>query len=148
MVNMHDHNRLSRTIRTFLWVAVLSVAAVGLGCGSGGKGNAKVSGTVKYKGNPLPSGTVTFFDEKKEIVGSTSIQDGSYAMEGVPTGKVTVSVTTPPAVKPNPKQQTKNMPGDPPLPVLPIPPRYGDAAKSGLSLDVKSGDQDFPIELN
>lgn len=133
-------------MRTFLWLAVMSAAAAGMGCGSG-KGSAKVSGTVTYRNNPLPSGTVTFFDAKKEIVGSASIQNGSYAMESVPPGKVMVSVTTPPAVKPNPRRSSKDAPGDPPLPVVPIPPQYGDAEKSGLSYEVKTGSQDFPIEI-
>jgi hypothetical protein len=144
---MEEQHRLSRTMRSFLWLAVLSLAAVGMGCGSG-KGGAKVSGTVKYKGKPLPSGTVTFFDAKKEIVGSSAIKDGSYAVEGVPPGKMMVSVTTPPAVKVDPRHPPpKDMPGEPPLPVMPIPAQYGNPEQSGLTYDVKAGNQDFPIEL-
>lgn len=134
-------------MRTFLWLTVLSAATAGVGCGSGKK-SAKVSGTVKYRGKPLPSGTVTFFDAKKEIVGSASIQNGSYAMQDVPPGKVMVSVTTPPAVKADPKHPSpKDRPDAAPLPVMAIPPQYGNAEKSGLSYDVKDGSQDFPIEL-
>lgn len=144
---MDGHNRLSRTMRTFLWLAVLSLAAAGIGCGSG-KGDAKVSGTVKYRGNPLPSGTVTFFDAKKEIVGSATIQNGSYAMKGVPSGKVMVSVTTPPAVEADPNHPPpKGRPGAAPLPVVPIPAQYGNPEQSGLTYDVKAGKQDFPIDL-
>ena len=135
-------------MRTFLWLSALSLAAAGIGCGSGKVGGAKISGTVKYRGNPLPSGTVTFFDAKKEIVGSATIDNGSYSMADVRPGKVNVSVTTPPAVKANPKHSPpKDMPGAAPLPVVPIPAHYGNPEKSGLSYDVNAGQQDFPIEL-
>jgi hypothetical protein len=144
---MDRHNRLSRTMRAFLWLAVLSLVAAGMGCG-GGKSGGKVSGTVKYQGTPLPSGTVTFFDAKKQIVGSATIQNGSYTMEGVPPGKMMVSVTTPPAVMPNPNHPPpRGRPDATPLPVVPIPAQYGNPEQSGLTYDVNPGTQDFPIEL-
>ncbi len=133
-------------MRTFFGLVVLSLAA-GLGCGGDKKGSSKVSGTVNYEGTPLPSGTVTFFDAKQQIVGSASIQNGNYVMEGVPTGKVAVTVTTPPPIAPNTSHRPKDMPGDPPVPVVPIPPIYGNPQQSGLSYDVKPGSQDYPIEL-
>ncbi|HTU22560.1 MAG TPA: hypothetical protein VMG10_31265 [Gemmataceae bacterium] len=145
---MNGSNHLSRTVRALLWLAVWSLAMAGMGCGSS-KGGAKVSGTVKYQGKSLPSGTVTFFDAKKNIVGSASIKDGSYAMVGVPPGKVNVSVTTPPAVTvdpahPVPKGQAESS-GPPPVP---IPQQYGNPEKSGLTYDVKPGKtNDYPIEL-
>lgn len=136
-------------MRTILWLAVLSLAAAGMGCGSGKAGGAKVLGTVKYRGNALPSGTVTFFDAKKEIVGSASIENGSYSMADVPPGKVNVSVTTPPRVEANPNHRSpQGRPSAAPLPVVPIPAQYGNPQHSGLSYDVKPGKQDFPIELH
>lgn len=148
---MDGQNLLSRTIRAFLGLALLSLAVAGTGCGggSGGKGSSKVSGTVMYQGKPVPTGTVTFFDEKKDIVGSASISNGSYTAEGLPIGKAVVTVTTPPEVKPDPKHpQPKDRPGDPPLSVVPIPAQYGNPQNSGLNCDVKPGSQEFPIALH
>lgn len=149
MADKDRHDRLPRTVRSFLCLAVLSFAAASLGCGIGNnsKGSASVSGTVKYEGTPLPTGTVTFFNSNKEIVGSATIKDGSYTMQGLPAGKVMVTVATPPAVKPNTTHAPKDMPGDPPLPVVPIPAKYGNPQQSGLSYDVKLGSQEYPIDL-
>ncbi|MGH7221696.1 MAG: carboxypeptidase-like regulatory domain-containing protein [Gemmataceae bacterium] len=119
----------------------------GMGCGKSKKG-AKVSGTVKYQGQPLPSGSVTFFDAKKQIVGTATIKDGSYSMVDVPTGNVMISVTTPPSFKPDPKHPApQGMKGSPPPQSVPIPLQYGNPEKSGLSYEVKSGKQDHPIDL-
>ena len=145
--SMDRPNRLSQMMQTFLWLAVLSFAAADMGCGSS-KGGAKVSGTVKYQGQPLPSGNVTFFDAKKEIVGSAEITNGSYSMTGVPPGKVNISVTTPPAMPIDPSNPApKDMKGEAPVPGVPIPPQYGNPEQSGLTYDVKPGPQDHPIEL-
>jgi hypothetical protein len=66
------------------WLIWLLFAA---GCGPG---TAAVSGTVAFKGEPVPSGTVTFFSGGKQIDGQ--IQAGHYEAIGVPLGKARITV--------------------------------------------------------
>jgi hypothetical protein len=64
-----------------LWLALVS------GCGTR---VATVSGTVNYRGEKVPSGTITF------ISGSTlcqaEIQNGRYEVESVPPGEAVITV--------------------------------------------------------
>lgn len=117
-----------------------------VGCG---KRSAQVSGTVKYQGKELPSGNVTFFDDKNQVVGSASITDGKYKIPQVPPGPVKITVTTPPPVNQMANRAPappKDMP--PPPASIAIPQKYGNPEQSGLTYDVKPGSQDHPIDLN
>ena len=129
------------------------------GC-SGGKGD--VSGQVKFKGEPLPNGRVTFVCQAgtKEVF-SSEILNGRYAISGIPAGLVRITVETfPPApattlptkipggIPPN----IKGMPppgAPPPAPgkYVAIPPRYGNVKESGLSYTVTTGQQEHDITL-
>lgn len=125
-----------------LLFSVLAVA----GCG---KRVAEVSGTVKYRGNDLPSGNVTFFNGEKQIVGSSAITDGKYKVAQVPPGSVIITVTTPAAANRTPHQgpaPAKDMPA--PVAATAIPTQYGNPEQSRLTYDVKPGSQVHPIELN
>jgi hypothetical protein len=130
-----------------------------VGCGSG-KGD--VSGQVKFKGEPLPSGRVTFVCQAgaKEVF-SGEILKGTYTISGIPVGPVKIMVETfqpapattlptkiPGGIPPN----IKGMPAPgapPPAPgkYVAIPSRYGNVEKSGLSYTVTAGHQDHDINL-
>jgi hypothetical protein len=121
------------------------VLVVVAGCG-GRQG--EVSGTVTYGGKSLPSGTVTFLGKDKQVVGSSSITDGTYKIRQVPPGPVTITVSTPPSLGRGARGAAlarKDMPA--PLESIPIPPKYGNAEQSGLTYEVKPGAQDHPIDL-
>jgi hypothetical protein len=127
-------------------VALALCALIVAGCG---KRVAQVSGTVKYQGKELPSGNVTFFDDKNQVLGSSSITDGKYKIPQVPPGPVKITVTTTPPVNQMANRAPaapKDMP--PPLASIAIPPKYGNPEQSGLTYDVKSGSQEHPIDLN
>ncbi len=142
---MEKVKRINPSVRVYWGIIVLALAFVSMGCG--GK-HGKVTGTVKYRGTPLTTGTVTFTDPSKQIVGSASIKDGSYAMERIPLGSVKVAVSTPPPLQVDPRHPAPaDMPGSAPVAVVPIPPLYGDAERSGLTFEVKSGTQEYPIDL-
>src|SRR5437868_511463 len=120
-----------------------------VGC-SGGKG--EVSGQVKFKGEPLPGGRVTFACQTgtKEVL-SSEIVNGRYTISGIPIGPVKITVETfppsatatlpptkipggiPPNIKGMPERGTQ-----PPAPgkYVAIPPRYGNLGQSGLSYTV------------
>jgi hypothetical protein len=144
--------------RSFVAFVVFSTLALA-GCG-GGKGD--VSGQVKFNGEPLPSGRVTFVCQggAKEVF-SGEILKGKYIISGIPVGPVKIMVETfepapattvptkiPGGIPPN----IKGMPAPgapPPAPgkYIAIPPRYGNLEKSGLSYTVTAGQQDHDIIL-
>lgn len=127
-------------------LAVSLVLLAGLGCG--GK-KATVTGQVSYRGNPLPSGSVNFFDDSKNIVGTATIANGSYSMANVPPGHVKISVTTPIVPQADRRHPPpKDMPGGQSAPSVPIPLMYGNPEQSGLAYDVQPGKQEHEIKLN
>jgi hypothetical protein len=106
------------------------------GCG----GPGEVTGVVKYKGEALTTGTVTFYGETTGAWSSEIDQDGKYTIRGVPPGKVRIAVVMPLAI---------TVPGMPPPPkAIAIPPRYNDAQKSGLTYEVYSGAQTKHLDLD
>lgn len=142
---MNKHS-ISRTPRVIGSLALGLLLLGGLGCG--GK-KASVSGEVTYRGKPLPSGNVSFFDAKKEIVGTATISNGKYSLASVPAGSMKITVTTPlipPVDRRHPPP--KDMPGGQLAPSVPIPPRYANPENSGLTYEVQPGEQQHKIELN
>jgi hypothetical protein len=143
---MNERAPLSRKARNLGWLAVLLCGAVSTGCGGG---KAKVTGTVTYRGTPLPVGTVTFFAANNQIVGSAPIRDGKYEMKDVPSGPMKISVSTPPAVKPDRRHPPPaDMPGGAATPSVQLPPKYNSPTESGLTYEVKGGSQEHSIDLN
>ncbi len=122
-------------------LVLLGLLPLLLGCG---RGWGNVSGTVRYKGNPLPNGTITFYDEKNQAVSGHIESDGKYTVNKVAVGKVKITVTAPmPVFLPgdqSAKKQFANMPN--------LPARYGDAEKSGLNRDITSGNQTLDLDLD
>ena len=71
---------------------LLLVVLAGLcGCGH----TAKITGKVTYQGRPVRYGAVTFLSADKTVRSCAIEPDGSYAIEGVPTGEVKIGVTSP-----------------------------------------------------
>jgi hypothetical protein len=126
------------SVRSAGRLTLLASALLLAGCA----GKGQVSGKVKYKGEPLPAGTITFYDRANRAVSSAIGPDGGYSVDQVASGPVKVSVVTPMPIY---------MIGDkpPPGPKPPtLPPKYADREKSGLDWEVKSGAQtkDFNLE--
>jgi hypothetical protein len=112
------------------------VALLLTGCAAG---TGDVSGVVLYRGQPLPSGTISFFDETRGVWSSGIGPDGTYSVDGIPTGTARITVTTPMPI---------TLPGAPPPPKsVAIPPKYADAQKSGLTHLVVRGAQSREINL-
>jgi hypothetical protein len=158
---MARHHGIQFVRQWRVWVILLLLGTAGCG----GKGT--VSGKVKFKGNPLPSGSVVFFDEKDRQVASASISsDGSYSAT-VPTGTLKIAITTPSSslkAMPTAKskvvseaiQKMKKGAFNPlesenkdliPEKTIQIPAKYGSPSDSGLTLTVIGGPQSFDIDL-
>lgn len=104
----------------------------------------QVSGTVRYKGSPLPNGTITFYDEANQAISGHIESDGKYTVNKVAPGKAKITVTAPMPVflsgDQAARKQLINMPN--------LPASYGDADKSGLSRDIRCGSQTLDIDLD
>ena len=112
------------------------------------RGFGNVSGKVSYKGQPLPKGTITFYDEANQAVSSGIADDGSYSVSKVAAGKVKIAVTLPMFISMagDTKSAEKAAAERKKLPSL--PPRYADSEKSGLDREVKRGDQTLNLDLS
>jgi hypothetical protein len=132
------------------------------GCGGG---TTDVSGKVTFQGKPVVYGTVVMIGSDGIPKNGPIQPDGSYHISGVKTGPVKVAVSsppppgvTPPAAKGRDRQMDEGKPEAPPAmaagPVNPdvvkhwfvLPEKFGDPAKSGVSVDVAAG-QPVTIEL-
>jgi hypothetical protein len=102
-----------------------------VGCGSSGPPSGTVTGTVTMGGKPVSEVSV-FFDTKGGTGTGRTNEEGKYQAD-VPLGDAKVTVLPPP------------LPGNKQAP--PIYKKYGIAANSGLTLTVKSGKQEFNIDM-
>jgi hypothetical protein len=134
----------------FALFASLATAALS-GCGPS---KASITGTVKFSGEPLPSGTITFTSDAgtKPVKGS-AITNGKYTIPDFPAGpaKVSVVTTPPPTGRGAPPSGAPAMPmpsgASAPGKYVPIPQRYSSPDKSGLTYTVKSGENTKDFEL-
>jgi hypothetical protein len=155
-------------------LGLLLLLAAAAGCGAG---RGKVSGRVLLNGEPVPGGWLSFrpADPKQNAVPAKVDDQGNYEAV-LPVGEVFVSVTSgdlpprgprvgglPPGLPLSPEVQKTleggrpeqgpaNAGGNAPAPqggkYVAIPPRYADAATSGLQFRVEGGDQTHNLELS
>lgn len=115
-----------------LAIALLTV----VGC----SGTGEVSGLVKFRGQPLPGGTISFYDEGGRVSSAEIKPDGSYNVTGVPTGLAKVTVSTPVFI---------SYPGAKTPPKTPaLPKEYADRDKSGHTCRVQGGPQIYNLDLD
>jgi hypothetical protein len=151
------------------WSLIVCLLLGTAGCASKGT----ISGKVLYRGKPLPGGTVIFLPAVGTGAFSSPIQeDGSYSLTQVPPGEVKITVETE-SENPAPhktsedttkarkyiesmrKKMEEEMPGEgrtpPRLPskarYVPIPAKYKDPEKSGMTYTVTGGKQTLDIVL-
>lgn len=115
-------------------------------------------GKVTYKGSAPPAGSaISFIHDKTGFVAVGSIQgDGSYTaqMKGqpeLPVGAYQISVTGPPAPEMTPEQMAAMYEGksDPSATAAnSLPAKYADIATSGLTYEVKEGDNTHDVQLS
>ena len=123
---------------------VVAVLLAGLMTGCSNQKLAPVKGTVKYKGQPLASGSITFHPEKGrpatgtikngEILDVTSFVSG----DGAPVGPVKVTVQSIKGGGENMYAKQESL----------IPEKYGQVAKSGLTAEIKPEGGDVNINLD
>ncbi len=138
-----------RRVAAVVFAVTLSIVA---GCG-GGKGD--VSGKVTYNGKALTFGNVQFLSPGGAFPAEIG-PDGSYSVSGVPVGISKIAVTSRDeegfikymkARSAAGKDKTAPMPKGNPEDYDKIPSKYGDTGQSGLTFEVKTGQQTFNIDL-
>jgi len=137
-------------------VAALTLLAALAACGCGKEGVNSVSGKVYLDGKPLSSGSVLFLDAQGNTVPTAIGPDGSYRVTGLAEGKARVSVVGHPGSPPGlrfpgrqmgpPEGHTKGQ--NPPRREVVIPARYKVPESSGLTCEVRRGDQGHDIKLS
>jgi hypothetical protein len=130
------------SVRLSRWLAGVGFvicAVVLAGCSSGPK-RYPVSGTVKYKGEPIKNGAITFRSPEGGT-GGAAIVNGEYsipAATGLVPGNYTVSISYPDPKAPKPKEG--EAPGKTPPAKELLPPKYN--LKSELKATIE------PIPMN
>lgn len=120
------------TILRRCWLLMLLVA---IGCGDGRVRlpTAGVSGTVTYQGKPLSGGRVLFYHPSGQAAAADIAADGSFkflAFQGKNQVAVYCYQCEGSIVGVPPRKPVKSL----------IPSRYTEVASSGLTFDVKPGD--------
>lgn len=153
---------------TYLAVVTLCLGPAGCGGGPAAPDLAPVSGTVTLNNAPLPDATVTFMPEKGPVAIGVTNMNGEYSLrtgvnDGAVLGKHRVTV----ALAARSDKPANNEPPSDPSQMgnyyekvtaqrakqegndskSLIPEKYGKADSSGLSFEVKDGENNFPINL-
>lgn len=126
--------------------AVIAMLAFANGCHAPTTG--EVSGKATFQGQPIGWGTIAMIDAK-EVVGSGVIRAGLYKIPKAPLGpcKVTVIAHPPPPQLAQFGSTKATGNSSQPAAFVPLPERYQDPEKSGLSFTVKTGQQVYDIDL-
>jgi len=140
-----------------LFLGILVTALACAGCKPPKQETAEVSGTVKFKGKPLPGGRVSFVADKGGYSGSATIgEDGTYKVTDAPVGPVHITVD-------NSMLQAQHAPrAEPPKrpdagaaetrdtakgKYVAIPNKYAQPNKTDLTYTVSPGPQTHDVEL-
>jgi hypothetical protein len=126
-----------------LIVVVIAIACIAVTAGCGPQraerpDRALVTGKVTYQGKPVPGGIITFMvtTGSGNTAGGMLRADGSFYMEDAPIGENQITIDTE-AIKPELGSR-----------YVQLPEKYLSPEKSGLTFDVKAGENqaDFALE--
>lgn len=146
----------SAPVRSLFAFAVVGLLATS-GCGGGAEGDkfkgerGSVSGTITYKGAPVPAGSsVVFQAAVGYTAGGKTNEKGEYTLtyEGksvMPAVAYTVQVSAPAGAPATIDPAKMGQPSAPA--VAPIPVKYSSGATSGLEFTVKGGANKADFEL-
>ena len=135
-------------IRPLMLRSMVLICGVALlqGCGpSGPPPTAKATGKVTHKDKPVTEGEIYFVAAEKGYSANVSLgADGKYQIStGLPPANYKVFVSRPRITKPP-------MPGEAPPEVkdFPVPDKYQSETTSGLTAEVKAGDNTFDFKVD
>jgi hypothetical protein len=138
------------------WYWVLSVVCLTVcGCGGSDGPTGTINGKLTHKGKPVAEGTMVNFLSSVGAVSGATGADGTFSIEEAPVGKYAVCVTASPAANAElqdpAKAMKKAMDGKFKKMVgadTTIPAKYQSSDKSGVSFEVKEGENSFSLDMN
>ena len=133
----------SSSFRTrFSGLVLLGIALIPSGCINRTK-PAQISGIVTCRGESVAAGEVFFYSRERGVGASAKIDGSGKYQLATPLSAGSYEVyVMPPIVEPSgagPANSTT---------ATSIPKKYRDASTSGLTVTVKGGKTDFPIQMN
>jgi hypothetical protein len=145
--------RLSRRAAAGALLAAILLAS-GCGRGDGVNRGGKLTGKVTIDGKPVGGGEVLILSaDGKHSMSGRIRNSGAYEILDPPLGPCKLAVVTssikdvpPPTTKKGPVNFTDPATGEWPI-YVPVPAKYEKPETSGLTVDVKAGDQPHDIEL-
>lgn len=158
-------------IQVRLLAGTLLVLSLGLlGCSAGGNpnANARVSGGLSYKGQPIKGGAIRFHTPEGVAYDGLISSDGTYSATDVPAGELVVTVETesisPERKAPKGAEAERRMrmmkssmqppPGrggpvaDPSVNYIKIPKKYSNPKTSPLTVTLTPGRQVHNFDLS
>lgn len=135
---------LSRKVFLCRLAVIAGMAFISVGCAENKvveKG--KVTGSVKFSGNPVKDGQVQFSSKETQTFVLTELEpNGEFTLEQeIPVGSYKVTVLPPP--EPAPEVGVVYKPREFPD----IPMKYRDDFNSDLTADVKVGENSFTFDM-
>jgi hypothetical protein len=121
--------------------ACLVLALAWCGCGPLAR-PGQLTGKVRFRGKELPSGTVTFMAADGKTRSAAIAEDGTYKVAGVAPGTAKIGVVSHPRLPPGFGGPNPGEPG-----TIVLPRHYTNPETSGLTCEVRGGEQHFDIDL-
>jgi hypothetical protein len=139
-------------MRVIRWCSGLFFAAAVLivaGCGPSEPKRYSVSGTVKYKNEPVKFGTISFRSEDGQSTGAAQVTDGKYeipAAKGLIPGTYKVSISYPDPKAPKPKDTDDGLPGEVVDTRDLLPAKYNRETELTAEIKAESNQIDFDLK--
>jgi hypothetical protein len=167
-------NLLAKMAYKIFSASTVLVVFIVIGCGGDDLGKRyAVSGTINYKGKPLPKGTIAFVSDKPDGRGATGvIEDGKYQLttqdpkDGAFPGTYLVTINDIVIDNDSAAAETKKLAAKNKVQMSPngmidqvhqakalrkaannVPAKYALASTSGLKAEVKASSNKFDFEL-
>jgi len=149
------------TASTFFSFTLICLTTLAISGCSGDDGSysgptGTVSGTVTLDGNPVAANVSFMNTEKGYTASGAADSSGKYSLSSngsssIPVGKYQVAVTAPPAKEMTPEEameaSMKSEDGSTPVAESAIPAKYNSPGGSGLTFEVKEGDNSFEVKM-
>ncbi|EAQ80655.1 hypothetical protein DSM3645_14955 [Blastopirellula marina DSM 3645] len=111
------------------------------GCSQGQAFKSSVVGKVTLDDQPVPQGSIVLIDQAGKLATSALEPDGGYSLRCSP-GSYHIAIAPPPPPDPFAPKSSETK-----VNVVKIPSKYRDVGTSGLTIDVKEGENTFDVQL-
>jgi hypothetical protein len=135
--------------RPSIGAVAIVVTLIAPGCSRSGPEHAQVTGTVRYNGNPVTKGTITFqtSDPKGTNATGTIGPDGKYTLQTEESGDGALLGEYRVAIFARDDAVLDYIPTKPVPPKRLVPEKYESPDTSELKATVKSGRNEIPFDL-